>query len=162
MTPAEPVQVRPFRAGDRDPVLALAPRLAAGVAAWRDPEAVLRAAGGWVSGAVAADGQPGHAVYVAASGDRVVGVLGISEQRHWTGQADAYIGELAVAPGMERRGIATALVTAARAWAAGRGLEFLTLETGAANHGARAFYAALGFQDEEVKLARPVLPPLPG
>jgi ribosomal protein S18 acetylase RimI-like enzyme len=162
MTPAVPVQVRPFQPGGRDPVLALAPRLAEGVAAWRDPEAVLRAARGWVSDAVAADGQPGHAVYVATSGDRVVGVLGISEQRHWTGQAEAYIGELAVAPGMERRGIATALMTAARAWAGDRRLGYLTLETGAANHGARAFYAALGFQDEQVRLTRPARPELPG
>jgi len=54
----------------------------------------------------------------------------------------------------ERRGIGTLLVRAADEWARGRGFARLTLETGAANHTARAFYAALGFQEEDVRLTR--------
>jgi len=44
---------------------------------------------------------------------------------------------------MERRGIATRLMGAAEASAAGRGLPFLTLETGAANQVAGSLYAEL-------------------
>jgi ribosomal protein S18 acetylase RimI-like enzyme len=35
-----------------------------------------------------------------------------------------------------------------------RGLARITLETGAANDAARAFYAALGYREEDVRLSR--------
>jgi len=41
-----PARVRPFRPGDREQVLALAPRLAEGVASCRDPEGVANAVKG--------------------------------------------------------------------------------------------------------------------
>ena len=45
---------------------------------------------------------------------------------------------------------------AADAWARDHGLRSLTLHTGAFNTNARAFYAALGFAEEEVRLTRPI------
>jgi len=93
---------------------------------------------------------------VAIASGQVVGVVGIREQTHFTGQIDAYIGALAVASGMERRGIATALLAAAEAWAAQRGVEFLTLHTGAANQPARSLYRQLGYQEEELLLTKAV------
>src|SRR3954463_13003767 len=39
-------------------------------------------------------------------------------------------------------------------WAAERGFEYLTLETGAANNGARAFYASLGYCEEDVRITK--------
>jgi GNAT superfamily N-acetyltransferase len=63
-----------------------------------------------------------------------------------------------VASGLERRGIATQLMDAAEAWAARRGPAFLTLETGAANQPARAFYAQRGYRDEDVRLTKAVTP----
>lgn len=62
----------------------------------------------------------------------------VCERMHFTGQADAYIEQLAVDSSLERGGIASQLVNAAKAWAARRGLALLTLETGAANQPARA------------------------
>jgi ribosomal protein S18 acetylase RimI-like enzyme len=159
MTATAPAQIRPFRPGDRSQVLALAPRLTEGVAPWRDPAAVRRAAQNWVTTSIDAAGQPGHAVYVAVAGDQVVGVVGIREQTHFTGQTDAYVGELAVAPGLERRGIATALMDAAEAWAARRGLAFLTLHTGAANQPARGLYRRLGYREEELLLTKAIRRP---
>lgn len=38
------------------------------------------------------------------------------------------------------------------------GLAHLTLHTGAYNTNARAFYAAIGFAEEEVRLTRPIHP----
>jgi hypothetical protein len=35
-------------------------------------------------------------------------------------------------------------------------LGYLTLETGAANHGGRAFYAALGYLEEDVRLTKKI------
>jgi ribosomal protein S18 acetylase RimI-like enzyme len=82
------------------------------------------------------------------------GAVTICVRKHFTGQVDAYIGELAVASDLERRGIATQLVNAAEAWAARRGLAFVTLETGAANHPARAFYAQRGYHEEDIRLTK--------
>jgi len=150
---AENAQIREYIPADRDAIMALAPRLTQGMAPWRDDAAWLAAVQGWMRDAAEAAGQPGHVVYVAAlEGDRVVGVVHVAERTHFTGQVDAYVGELVTATGMERRGIARALMAAAEAWGATRGLDHLTLETGAANHGARAFYATLGYLEEGVRL----------
>ena len=148
MAATAPVQIRPFQPGDRSEVLSLAPRLTEGVAPRRDPAAVRRAAQNWVQTSIDTAAQPGHAVCVAIASDRVVGVVSIREQPHFTGQVDAYVGELAVASGMTRRGIATALMNVAEAWAAERGLAFLALHTGAANQPARNLYHRLGYHEE--------------
>lgn len=153
---AQAICIRPYRPADRGQVMALSPRLAEGVAGWRDRDRVLAAAASWVRDTLDAAGQPGHAVYVAADGATIAGLVSVSERRHFTGQVDAYTGELAVRPGMERRGIATRLMAAAESWAASRGLAFLTLETGAANWPARGLYAALGYQEEEIRLTRAI------
>lgn len=148
------VQIREYTPADRDAVLALAPRLTEGVAPWRDPAGVLAAVVAWVTSSADNSGQPGRAMFVAADGGTIVGLVTVAERKHFTGQVDAYVGELVTAAGMERRGIASNLMAAAEAWGAARGLEYLTLETGAANHAARAFYAALGYQEEEVRLTK--------
>lgn len=57
-----------------------------------------------------------------------------------------------------RRGIGAALVEAADTWARDHDLRNLTLHTGAFNTTARAFYAALGFAEEEVRLTRAITP----
>jgi ribosomal protein S18 acetylase RimI-like enzyme len=139
-------------------VLALAPRLTEGVAPWRDPVGVASAATGWVTGSMARADEPAHAVFVAELDGRVGGVITLAERPHFSGQTDAYVGELIVAAGLERRGIATELMAAAEAWAAQHGYAFITLETGAANDPARKLYAALGFLEEEVRLTKPVRP----
>jgi len=150
------VLIRPYRGDDGEQVMALAPRLSEGVAAWRDPEAVGRAVRGWVATALETSSEPGHAVFVAELDGGIAGVITVTERVHFTGQVDAYVGELVVAAGLERRGIATRLMAAAEAWAAQRGLAFITLETGAANEPARSLYAALGFLGEDVRLTKPV------
>lgn len=112
------ISIRPYRPEDRGQVMALAPRLTERAPAWRDPDALLAAARGWVSGSLDAISKPYHAAYVAADGDSVVGVITVGERTHFTGQVDAYVGELVVKAGMERRGIATELMAAAESWAA--------------------------------------------
>ena len=156
MAVTAPAQIRPFHPGDRTQVLALAPRLTEGAPPWRDPAAVRRAAHDWVQTSVDTAGQPGHAIYVAIASGQVVGAVSVRERSHFTGQTDAYVGELAVAPGMERRGIATALMYAAEAWAAQRGLALVTLHTAAANHPARGLYRRLGYHEEELLLTKAI------
>ncbi|MGI9005086.1 MAG: GNAT family N-acetyltransferase [Streptosporangiaceae bacterium] len=164
-SPAQPaVQIRPYQDADRDQVMALADRLTFGVAPWRDPDAVLAAVRGWVRDSIAAVGRPDHAAYVAtdgadgAEGADVVGLLTLSERTHFNGEVDVYVSELIVRADRERQGIARLLMGVAQEWAVSRGRRYLTLQTGTANQVARAAYAAMGFEDEEIQLTKEVRP----
>jgi ribosomal protein S18 acetylase RimI-like enzyme len=150
------VHIREYAPADRAAIMALAPRLMEGIPPWRDAAAWLTAVQGWLASAADTAGLPGQAVFVAVDGDQVVGMVHAAERAHFTGQVDAYVGELASAAGQERRGIGSALMQAAEEWGAQRGLEYLTLETGTANHTARAFYAALGYLEEDVRLTKKI------
>ncbi len=75
---ASRVMVRPYRDGDREQVLALAPWLTEGVAPWRDPGAAGRAVRGWVADSLQTAAEPGHAVFVAEPGGRMAGVLTVA------------------------------------------------------------------------------------
>ena len=98
-----------------------------------------------------------HPIWVALVDESVVGVASAEIRKHFTGQQDCYLGELAVSSEQEGQGIGRALVAAVEAWAHSRGTPRVTLETGAANERARSFYASLGYEEEEVTLTR-VLP----
>jgi ribosomal protein S18 acetylase RimI-like enzyme len=150
------VDIRPYRPEDRTAALALAARLEIGVAPWRDPAAVRAAVTEWVRGSLDSTVDPDRTVLVAVAGDTVVGLVTVGQRRHFTGEVDAYIGELVVAESAQRRGIGRELVRAAERWAHSRGYRRVTLDTGAGNHGARAFYAALGYAEEDVRLTKPV------
>ncbi len=152
----ESIAIRTGTDTDREAVLALAPRLAIGVAPWRDQAEALAAGRRWLEGSLAAAARGEGTVFVAAVADQVVGVISIGLSTHFTGERDGYIGELAVAGHAARQGIGRALIGAADTWARDHGLAHLTLHTGARNAGARAFYAALGFAEEEVRLTRPL------
>jgi GNAT superfamily N-acetyltransferase len=148
------VWVRPYRPQDRPEALSLAARLQIGVAAWRDPDAVRDTVVGWVRGSLDSCTAEDREVLVAVDAARLVGLVTVGQRQHFTGETDAYVGELVVAAGMERRGVGTLLMQAAEEWGRRRGLKFLTLETGAANSTARAFYASLGYQEEDVRLTK--------
>ena len=148
------IQVRRYEEKDREAVLALAPRLAEGVAPWRSVERVQRAVARWVEDALTQSGEPGRFVFVAEAGEQVAGFVAGEERTHWTGQVDLYIGELVVDAEWERKGVGRALVEAVSEYAGRVGVERVTLETGAANASARGFYRSLGFEEEDVRLTR--------
>jgi GNAT superfamily N-acetyltransferase len=152
------IGLRPAEEADRVGILELAPRLAEGVAPWRDQAEALRAGRRWLEESLAAAAAGDGAVIVAAAPDGIAGVISVRPSAHFTGERDAYIGELVVADRAARHGIGRALVAAADEWARDQGLRNLTLHTGAFNTGARAFYADLGFAEEEVRLTRPIEP----
>lgn len=148
------ITVRRFDASDREPVLALAGRLTTGVAPWRDAAKVAAAVRAWVEASVREVGEDGHAVFVALVADKVVGVVTVQEQAHWTGEVDAYVGELITAEDSEGLGVARALLANVEAWAVGRGLANVSLETGVRNVRARRFYGLAGFEEEELRLTK--------
>lgn len=166
------VIIRPATAADRAGAVALAPRLAEGVAPWRDQQEARDAGRRWLEGSLDDAAKGTGAVFVAvderaATGPApsatggIVGVLSVHPARHFTGEHDGYIGELVVAEHAARRGIGRSLIDAAEGWARDQGLAHLTLHAGVYNADARAFYASLGFAEEEVRLTRPI-PPSPG
>lgn len=146
-------EVAAYTAADREGVVTLAPRLAVGVASWRPRDGVRAAVRRWLEESVSVTG-PASGLFVARLDGQVVGVVAVSEQEHWSGQVDAYVGELVTAASFEGRGVGRALLERAEEWARDRGLARITLETGAGNSRARAFYARQGYQDEEVRLTR--------
>jgi ribosomal protein S18 acetylase RimI-like enzyme len=156
MTQQPSIEIRRYRTTDRDGVMALAPRLTEWVSPWRDPGAVLAAVQGWVSGSADQAGDADRAFYVAAADGQIVGLASVCEQAHFSGQVDAYVGELVVDRSWQGRGIGSELMRAAEGWAAARGLSFICLDTGADNGPARGLYASLGFTLEAVRLTKPV------
>jgi ribosomal protein S18 acetylase RimI-like enzyme len=150
--------IRPAREEDYPALLALSPRLTTGAAPWRDPARFAIAARGWIESSLALAYEDGHAVIVALLDGRVAGLVSLAEREHFTGDLDAYVGELVTGSAVEGRGAGQALMAAAEKWAAGRGLSRITLETGAHNHRARHFYERVGYEEEEVRLSKAVRP----
>lgn len=148
------MRVRRYEEADRPALLALAPRLAEGEAPWRAVDSVLSAVTGWVVEALDRSAEPGRLVLVAELDGMVAGFASGEERTHWSGDPELYVGELAVAPHYEGRGVGRALIDAVTDHAKQLGLTTITLDTGAANTSARAFYKRLGFEEEDVKLTK--------
>ena len=148
--------IRSADSGDRAVLLELADRLREGVAQWRDTPAVLSAVKGWVEKAADGLDDASQSLLVAEEDGRVVGFVSVSDRRHWSGEGEAYIGELVVEPSSEGRGIGTGLVDAAMAWARSRGHGRIAVSTGAANLRARRLYERLGFEEEDITLSAPL------
>jgi len=155
---AAPVRVRPVIPADRDALLALAPRLLIGMAPWREPDKMLAFMRDAIVTALAATNDADRAdaaVFVAVDsrGGRL-GFVTVARNVDFTGDVQAYVGELAVAAPAEGAGVGQALMGAAEGWAWAQGYRLLVLDTGAANVRARAFYARRGYTEESVRLVK--------
>ena len=89
---------------------------------------------------------------MAVEGSRVVGHLYIQRESHPVTAHVATLG-IAVAADHRGRGVGTALMTEAFAWARGAGVEKIVLSVYPHNAGAIALYRKFGFIDEG-RLAR--------
>ena len=148
--------IRAAEDSDRDLLLELAERLQEGVAPWRDPQEVRRAVIDWVGESLADLSDADSAAFVAERDGEVVGFVCASERSHFTGEVDTYIGELVVARSAEGSGVGRALVGAAEDWGRARGRQRVVVDTGAANTPARRFYAALGYEEEDITVSRAI------
>ncbi|GAC1484679.1 MAG: hypothetical protein NVS2B12_39520 [Ktedonobacteraceae bacterium] len=162
-TPSEfKLHIRPYRSNDREFVLGLAPRLVLGIQAWRDPKKMEMTMRGYIMESIqsAEEGEEEGleaAVFVAEDQDEVrLGFATVERNLHFTGEVQAYLGELAVREEAEGRGIGSALVGACEAWAREHGFTLLVLDTGGSNKRARELYQHLGFIEESVKLTKPL------
>ncbi len=135
----------------------MASRLLTGVAPWRNEQAAAKAVRGWVTASLDAveDGNEATApVLVAIRAEQIAGFVTTGTRSHWTGDLDAYVGELVVAKHLAGQGIGRSLMVAAEHWARSAGHSRLTIETGAGNASARRFYANIGYLEEEITLSR--------
>jgi len=148
------LHVRLYTPDDHDFVLSLAPRLAIGMQLWRDSNLWLSTVKSWLVESIKQHNQK-TTVLIAEDeqGDRL-GFATVSHSEHFTGQRQAYIGELATSETAEGRGVGKALVQACETWAREQGYTMLTLSTGAGNTRALRFYHDLGFHDEDVTLTK--------
>lgn len=148
------VQIRPYVPSDRAFILSLAPRLAIGRQAWRDEQLWLTSIENWLTGCIDQHGQKTQVMIAQDEDGQPLGFATVSHSTHFTGQPQAYLGELVTSESAEGRGVGTALVTACEQWAREQGYTLLAVSTGAANTRALRLYHHLGFHDEDVTLTK--------
>jgi GNAT superfamily N-acetyltransferase len=148
------LHVRPYISDDRAFVLNLAPRLAIGKRPWRDLQRWLTTVEEWLNESIEHHHHKTMVLIAEDENGERLGFATVSHHKHFTGQPQAYIGELATSELAEGRGVGKALVEACEQWAREQGYELLTLSTGAGNARALGFYHHLGFQDEDVTLTK--------
>ena len=148
------IRVRPYVPTDREFVLSLAPRLAIGIPPWRDSQKMTVTAENWIKGSIEQHEQK-TMVFVAEDeqGERL-GFATVSQSTHFTGEGQAYIGELATSETAEGRGIGKLLAQTCEQWAREQGYRILSLATGAANEPALGFYRHMGYRDEDITLVK--------
>jgi ribosomal protein S18 acetylase RimI-like enzyme len=144
------LRVRPYQPGDEDFVLSLAPRLLIGIPAWRSAEKWLASAQQWLTADFENHGKQSMLFIAENEQGKRLGFAGVAHNHHFTGEGQAYLGELVVSEEAEGQGAGQALVHACE-----QGYHSLVLDTGAINNErARRFYQRLGFLEESVKLAK--------
>lgn len=148
------IHVRPYTPNDYAFILSLAPRLAIGKQPWRDLALWLKTVEEWLTESIRQHNQKTMLLIAEDEQGAPLGFATVSHSTHFTGQPQAYIGELATSESAEGRGVGSALVSACEQWASGQGYRIITLTTGAGNVRALRFYDHLGFQEEDITLTK--------
>lgn len=146
--------IRPVTPDDREFLEQVAPRLLVGYAPWRDAGRMGETMRRFLLEGLDVSPEKGM-MFIAEGPDSTrLGVVSIAHQVNFTGERQAYMGELAVVEEAEGQGVGRLLVATAEQWARDNGHELLVLDTGAANERARGFYSRLGYREESVRLAK--------
>jgi GNAT superfamily N-acetyltransferase len=148
------IHVRSYTPKDDAFIVSLAPRLAIGKQAWRDLTLWLKTVEEWLIESIR---QHNHKTVVLIAEDehgKRLGFATVTHSTHFTGQRQAYIGELVTIETAEGRGVGSALVQACEQWAREQGYRIITLTTGAANARARKFYEHIGFHEEDITFTK--------
>ena len=148
------LRVRQYVPADREFVLSLAPRLAIGIPPWRDPQKMIATVQGWITESIKQHGNKTMVIVAEDEHGERLGFATVSHDTHFTGEGQAYIGELATSEEAEGRGVGKALAQACEQWAREQGYRILSLATGAGNERALGFYRHMGYLDEDVKLVK--------
>src|SRR5436305_11474370 len=98
------IHVRPYDSADREFVLRLAPRLAIGIAPWRDAQKMIVTVQGWIVESIEQHGTKTRVFVAVDQEEERLGFATVSHSTHFTGESQAYIGELATVEAAEGRG----------------------------------------------------------
>ena len=148
------LRVRQYVSADHEFVLSLASRLAIGIPPWRDPQKMIATVQGWITESIKQHGNKTMVIVAEDEHRERLGFATVSHDTHFTGEGQAYIGELATSEEAEGRGVGKALAQACEQWAREQGYRILSLATGAANERALGLYRHMGYLDEDVKLVK--------
>ena len=148
------VHVRSYTSTDRTFILSLASRLAIGKQPWRDLNLWLKTVEEWLTESMEQHNQKTMVLIAEDEQGERLGFATVSHSTHFTGQRQAYIGELVTSEAAEGQGVGTALVKACEQWAREQGYAIITLTTGAGNTRALKFYDHLGFRNEDITLTK--------
>lgn len=150
------MKIRAATPGDRAFVLAAAQRLASfEPPAWRPAQEIVEGERRTLRAFFAAPPE-GSSLLVAESDDGVgLGFVYLERlQDYFTLEAHGHIGILVVTDAAAGRGVGSALMRAAEAWARERGYRKLTLTVFEANTGARGVYDHLGYAPETLRYVK--------
>jgi ribosomal protein S18 acetylase RimI-like enzyme len=151
-------RIRTARDSDRAFILGLVPRFVAfELPPWRDREE--SAAGVRADIEKHLDERPdvSHMFVAETETGEPAGFLHLLQTvDFFTGAANCHISDVAVAPGMEGRGIGAQLLVHAEAWARRSGCRFMTLSVFPGNERARALYERHGYGVELLRMAKPL------
>jgi len=148
------VHVRPYTSADHAFIFSLAPRLAVGKQPWRDLTLWLKTVEEWLTESIKQHYQKTMVLIAEDEKGERLGFATVSHSTHFTGQRQAYIGELVTSEAAEGQGVGTTLVKACEQWAREQGHAIITLTTGVGNTRALKFYNQLGFRSEDITLTK--------
>jgi GNAT superfamily N-acetyltransferase len=156
------IRIRAATAEDRGFMFDQAPRLAAAAnLPWHAERDVLAFQHRYMKAALA---RPENeiATFIAedAAGSRLGFVHAEASTDSVTLEPCAYVTVLAVVESAQGRGAASRLMAAAENWARQQGFRLICLDVFASNGRARTFYARQGYQEDSVRLTKPLPEPL--
>ncbi|MEO5896121.1 MAG: GNAT family N-acetyltransferase [Vicinamibacterales bacterium] len=150
------VVIRRAENRDEDALLRLAGRLAGfELPEWRNSADVI-GADAQAMLAAARTSLADDDVFVAETGDQVVGCLHVMAATDFFGLRHAHVSVIAASAAAEGSGVGRALLAHAEEWGRLRGLPLLTLNAFANNTRARLFYERAGMTVEFVKYAKAI------
>ncbi len=149
------ITVRPLTAADRPFYASIVDRLTPlETAAQRDP-AVMAEFNRRIAAAEAPEPAGAETYLAVGPMGEPLGVLSLNPTRdYFTGLDRAYISVLVVAEEAEGRGVGTALLHHAEAWARAHGYTEVSLDVFASNTRARAFYERTGYRPDWLHLVK--------
>jgi len=152
-----PTRVRPATAEDRDFMFDQAPRLAAAAKLpWHVEGDLLRFQHRYMKASFALP-ESQAASFVAESQAGLLGFVHVEASTDSvTREPCAYIAVLAVAESAQGHSVGSRLMEAVETWARQRGFRLIELDVFANNQRARSFYARHGYQEDSLRLTKPL------
>jgi ribosomal protein S18 acetylase RimI-like enzyme len=152
------LKIRPALSADHAFILGLVERFVAfELPPWRGPDETVAGIHDDIARHLRERTETSH-FFVAETHDRArAGFLHLQATiDFFTGVPNCHIGDVAVAPGLDGRGVGTSLLAFAEAWARERGCRFITLSVFPGNTRARALYEREGYGVELLRMAKAV------